>query len=511
MNRHTVLRNASANFLGKVANRGVRVLLVPLQIKVLGEEAFGLLGLYALAAGLIAVLDLGLSITAQREVARIAGGGRTAGQDIRDLTRTFELPYWLVGGLAGCAVLLSAGWFTDNWVTAPSLSRGTVTFCVTIIGLLLIARWPVSLYRGVLYGLQRQVGTNILAVFVETLNGVGSVAVLLICPKVEAFFVWQLVSGIVEIAGYVWLCWRCMRQRGMPRPRFRPAIFGRVWRYALGVNAMSLIGTVFARSDGFILSKLLPINFLGYYSIAQRAPTLIGIISNSILPATTPIVVALYGQRDSTELSQLYHRQARWLSFLSVGVAFPLAAFAYPLLRLWTQSETVANAVWLAFALLVAASALEIASNSVNQVSLACGFTHPPILVGLAEGAVVAIGTFVLAPRLGVVGAALSWSLSRVVRYASYPLLVNQLVLPGEARQWFLSDTLPIFGIGALCFGGAWGFHRLLVGAVQSGLLWIPVALLAGSLYIGLVLSLNLIPEWRSLPHLLGIWISRSA
>lgn len=498
LNRRLILKNSTANLLGQLTNKGVRILLVPLQINFLGEQAFGLLGFYALVAGFMAFLDLGLSLTANREVARLNMESTEGKREIQDLVRTFEVPYWIIGLLVGGALALSANWIVDHWIAAPDLPHATVVFAVRVIGALLAARWPVSLYRSILLGLEYQVRANGLGIAVELLNGVGTLGLLLIYPDVKLFFLWQLLLGIIEIIGYISLTWCSVRDRRSTLPRFRLDILRRVWRYALGVNTVSLLGAVFGRADGLILSKLYPITFLGYYSIAQRVPPLLGIFPASSIPATTPSLVAQYERGDEPEMSRLYHRQMRWLSFISAGMAGALATFSLPILLLWTQSRTVADATAVSFALVAVGAALETMTNPVNQLSLACGFTRPPIIVNFLTGIIVAVGTLILAPRLGIAGAALAWLIARIAMYFVFPVLVHRSVLKSEVRPWFLGDTLPFLIVAAITFGSTNIAHQRFA-RFSDGLLWIPLLLLAAGLYVALVLWINLLPDWRAM------------
>lgn len=496
-----ILKNSAANFLGQLVSKGLKIVLVPLQINILGDQAFGLVGFYALILGLSASLDLGLTVTANREVARLNSATANGMRGLRNLVRTFEIPYWVMGGLLGALVLSCAGWFADNWITAPDLPRKTIVFSVSTIGLMVAIRWPISLYRGVLFGLQHQVQANLLGIGLEILAGVGSVLVIILYPCLEAFFLWLLVAGIAEIAGHVWYCWQVLSDSRLPRACFRLSELKRVWRYALGVNTTLLIGSVLGRADGLILSKLLPISYLGYYSIAQRIPPLIGMFSTSLIVATTPTVVRQYEQGENSQMSHLYRRQTRWLSFLGTGMAGTLAAFSYPILLLWTQSESIASITALPFAIISAATALDAMINPVNQLSLSCGFTGPSIAVSSIASIIVAAGTFALAPGLGICGAALAWGASRMSVFMLYPLLVHRLVLRGYAKAWYLYDTLPLLAVGGLCFGGG-GFLYHLFASSTDNMFWIPIMVAAGFLYVAIVLVLDLIPDWRNLARL---------
>jgi O-antigen/teichoic acid export membrane protein len=83
-------RNLIANYLGQgwVAIMGLA--FIPIYIKFLGIEAYGLIGLFALLQAWLALLDMGMTPTLGREMARFTGGSHTA-QSIRDLLRSIEI------------------------------------------------------------------------------------------------------------------------------------------------------------------------------------------------------------------------------------------------------------------------------------------------------------------------------------------------------------------------------------------------------------------------------------
>ena len=62
---------------------------IPLYIKYLGIEAYGLIGLFAVLQAWLVLLDMGMSPTLSREMARFTGGHHSP-QSIRDLLRTLE-------------------------------------------------------------------------------------------------------------------------------------------------------------------------------------------------------------------------------------------------------------------------------------------------------------------------------------------------------------------------------------------------------------------------------------
>lgn len=89
-------RNTIANFIGQgwVALMGLA--FIPIYIRYLGVEAWGLVGFMSMLQAWFVLLDMGLTPTLSREMARFQAGAHSA-QSIRNLLRSLEVIY---GGVA---------------------------------------------------------------------------------------------------------------------------------------------------------------------------------------------------------------------------------------------------------------------------------------------------------------------------------------------------------------------------------------------------------------------------
>ena len=83
-------KNVVANFLGQGWRALMGLVFIPLYIKYLGIEAYGLIGIFALLQAWLALLDMGMRPALGREMARFTSGAHNA-QSIRDLLRTIEV------------------------------------------------------------------------------------------------------------------------------------------------------------------------------------------------------------------------------------------------------------------------------------------------------------------------------------------------------------------------------------------------------------------------------------
>ena len=183
------------------------VIFIPLYIKFMGIEAYGLVGVFASLLALFSVLDMGLSATMTREMARLSALDPT-GRDARGLARTLEVIYWSVALLLGLAVIALAGPIAEYWVKPDRLEPAVVKQALMITGGVVALRWPVAFYSGGLRGLDRQPLLNLILCACATLRGLGSVLVLwLISPTIQAFFMFQIIVSAVETSCLVAALW----------------------------------------------------------------------------------------------------------------------------------------------------------------------------------------------------------------------------------------------------------------------------------------------------------------
>ena len=149
-------RNIVSNYLGQGWTGLIGLVFVPLYIKYLGIEAYGLIGIFVLLQAWLVLLDIGMSPTLNREVARQAAGASSA-ESLRDLVHTFEI---ICAGMALLIVLVlgaASDWVAQDWLNANGLSRTVVSQALSIMGLVAGLRFIEGLYRGAILGLQMHV------------------------------------------------------------------------------------------------------------------------------------------------------------------------------------------------------------------------------------------------------------------------------------------------------------------------------------------------------------------
>ncbi len=309
-------RNIAANFCGSIWTGLMGLVFVPLYIHFIGIEAYGLVGFFATLLALFGLLDLGLSSTLNREMARLAVREGN-GQEMRDLVRTMEIPYWAMGLLISIIVIVMSRFIAYHWVNAQKLSLQTVQTAITLMGLAVAFQWPISLYSGGLMGLQRQVLLNLINVVMATFRGLGAVLILwLVSPTVEAFFSWQIGVSVVHVV-LIAIFLRHNLPNSPEAPRFRRKLLLNIWRFAVGMTGITVLSTILMQLDKVILSRMLSLELFGYYSLASMVAMTLYRFVSPVFIATYPRMTNLVALGATEEIRKLYHKSAQLVSVLS--------------------------------------------------------------------------------------------------------------------------------------------------------------------------------------------------
>ncbi len=436
-------RNVAANFAGRGWTAALTVLFPPIYARLMGVESYGLVGIYTSLGGMLSVLDLGLTATLNRELARQSAdtGTEEARQRIRDTARTFEFLFWMMGSAAGVALLLAAPFIASGWIHAQKLPNAVVVRSIRLMGVVLALQWPMGSYNGGLLGLQKQVSANVIQVAFVTLRLVGAAAVLWkVAPTIQAFLLWQAVClGMQTVAT------GAVMTRSLPEAARRGAFHWRVlaatWRFSLGMSVISLVSMPLVQADKVIVSKLFTLEQVGYYTLASSVGLGLTLLSGPIFVAVLPRLTQLV-QEDAVEaLTATYHTSCQLACAVVLPVSAVLALFSREVLLAWSGD---ANLVAIGSRILVFAAI----ANGINGVvslpyalQLAYGWTRLAIMYNVMNLCAVVPLELWLASRYGVVGPAAGWAIINVGYFVFMVQLMHQKLLRRERLRWYVVDV----------------------------------------------------------------------
>ena len=260
-------------------------------------EAYGLVGLFALLQGWLALLDMGMTPTLGREMARFTAREHSP-QSIRDLLRSLEIICFALACVICLLVWAGAGWLASEWLRAEKLSPAAVRTAILVMALVVAFRFVESIYRSALIGLQRQVRYNIANATLATVRSVGAIAVLaFVSPTITAFFLWQAFVSLFSIVVFAHAVHRSL-PRAPVRARFSSAALLGIWRFATGMTGITFLAIALTQIDKLPPSRLLSLEAFGYYTLAAAVTSAIYIVVTPITTAVFPRMVELIARAD---------------------------------------------------------------------------------------------------------------------------------------------------------------------------------------------------------------------
>jgi O-antigen/teichoic acid export membrane protein len=434
-------RNVIANFLGQGWTALMGLAFIPLYIKYIGIEAYGLIGLFSLLQACMSLLDMGMTPTLNREMARFTAGTYSS-QSIRDLLRSIEIVALGIAIVVAGGVALGSTLIAKHWLIAHTLSVEVVAQAITVMGMIIALRLIEAIYRSCIVGLQRQVLFNIINSFLATFRFGGAVVVLiLISPTVEAYFIWHVLVSLLTIGTLAAVVYGSLH-RAERRARFSCTAILSVWRFAGGMIGISFLAFMLTHVDKILLSKLLSLGEYGQYTLAAIVAGALFLIVGPITQAFYPRLCEVQAQGDSAALSDTYHMGAQLVSVLAGSVGIQLILFSDTFLQLWTQDPELAAKVAPLVSLLTLGNLLNGMVHMPYHVQLAHGWTSFGLKVNAVAVLIIVPAILWATPQYGAEGAAWAW----VTLNAGYVLIVSyymfRRVLCADRWRWITQDLM---------------------------------------------------------------------
>ena len=490
-------KNILANYLGQGWSAVMGLAFVPMYIHYLGMESYGLIGLFAVMQAWMVLLDMGMSPTLTREMARFTAGAHSP-QSIRDLLRSLELTCFSLATLIALCVWAASDYLAKGWLKADKLPVAVVAQALTVLAFVVALRFVEGIYRGSLFGLQRQVWYNSANAIVATVRSGGSLAVLAwVSPTIQAFFVWQALASSLSIAVMA-----AGVHRALPKPpsapKFSYVALAGVWRFAGGMMGITVLATLLTQVDKVLLSHLLLLESFGYYTLAATVAGALFMVVGPVTAAIYPRMVELSTQDSQSAFIAIYHQGAQLITILIAPAAMLLGFFPSGIMFMWSGNVELAENT----APILSALALGTFLNALMwlpyQCQLAHGWTSLTLKINLAAVAALIPAIFWVVPRYGALGAAWIW----VALNAGYVFIdiqfMHRKLLPNEKWRWYFADLLlPIGGaIGVMLLA-----RQLQPASYQDRWHWFVFLLIAG----GLALAVSTVLADRIRPWLLSI------
>lgn len=342
----SIKKNVLFNYLGQFYIAFVGILILPLFLKHMGAEAYGLIGFFTMLQGWLQLLDLGMSPTMGREVARLKAQPQSAYQ-LRSVVRSLEVIFLTIAVIIFCTLFFSKSWISHEWLTVNQLKADTVTSCVGIVAVIICLRWIASLYRSGINAYEQQVWMNLVDIILATLRAPVALAIVIFSKgNVLYYFYYQLVLVAIELMVIYSKFYNFLPKTHQKINFISIDELKQIAPFALGIAYTGGIWVVTTQLDKLLLSKVLSLAEYGYFSLIATISSGLSILSGPISRAVLPRMTALLSQGKEAEMLRLYRNASRLVVCIISPVSIMLALYAKEIVYIWTGNMKAAE--WIA-------------------------------------------------------------------------------------------------------------------------------------------------------------------
>ena len=442
----SVKGSLAANYASQAYVTLLGILVVPVYLKHMGPEAYGLVGFFAVLQAVFNLLDLGLTPTMARETARLRGGAVSAHDFVR-LYRSLTLIFVGTAALGGILLFALADPIATTWLGSSALHRDDIVAAVQIMGLSVAMRWLGGLYRGVVSGAERLVwlsGFNAAIATLRFVGVLGSMALWGFSPQV--FFLHQLAVAALELLGLYGASSRLVPKA--PAQELSPGDLLRTvrptLRFSLTIAFTSTMWVIITQTDKLLLSGVLPLGEFGYFASAVLVAGGITLITGPVSSVIMPRMARLHAEGNPAEVRRIYNSATQLVAITAGSAAATMAWCAEPLMYAWTGSREITDHTADVLRLYAIGNGLLALSAFPFYLQYARGSLRYQFVGNCLMGLALVPSVLYAASNFGGVGVGSAWVTVNALYLLLWVAYAHRQLEPGLHVKWLRTNVLAV-------------------------------------------------------------------
>lgn len=442
----SVKKNMIANYASQIYITLAGIVMLPLYLKYMGAETYGLLGFFTMLQAWFNLLDLGLTPTISREAARLKADASRA-LEFRRLFRSLSIIFFATALVGGSIIFLLSPYISSKWLNAEVLSYGQVALAVQIMGACVALRWMGGLYRGVISGVEQQVWLGGCNLVITTLRFIIVFPVMWYFSfTAKTFFIFQLCVAIFELI----LLWNKSRlivsefvfESDLIGWSMRPV--KSILKFSMTIAFTSSVWVFATQTDKLLLSKLLSLKEYGFFTLAVLVASTVMVISGPISSAIMPRMANLYSQNKKNDVIELYKKSTQLVSMLAGALTLILLCAGDSVLYIWTGGTALQDDTGLILKLYALGNGFLAIGAFPYYLQYAKGSLSYHLRGNLIMILVTLPTTYFATTYYGAVGAGYTWMIINLSFLLFWVAYVHGRLMPGMHMRWLINDVLKV-------------------------------------------------------------------
>ncbi len=441
-------KNTALNFLGVLLPLLVGIVAIPLAIKGLGTEGFGILSIAWIILGYLTLLDFGLS----RATTKFAAENLKKNDihAIPSILWTAILMSFCFGCLGTVIFYLATPQLINSLFNIPTVyldeTRQSFYLLAYALPFLLVS---ISL-KGMLSAVQRFDLVNWVSIPVGIVNFIFPALSVWFDISLPIIVLYIVGSRVIATCVYFLFCLKiypnCRR-----KPQLDFTILKKLLSYGGWVTITGVVSPMLVYIDRFFIGSFLSLNSLTYYSAPVEAVTRLGILPQAIMTTIFPEFSKKFDFKDQKRIYFLFWKSMKMILLTTGVISLVLFFNAHDILNLWLGSTFAiqSTSIFKIFSISVLINFLALVPFTYLQ-----GIGRPdlPAKFHLIELPFYIFFLWFLIKTFGIIGAAYAWFIRVTIDFVllfmwSFKFLPELSKEVRVTNIWNVLKLLALFGL----------------------------------------------------------------
>jgi O-antigen/teichoic acid export membrane protein len=401
---HLFARNAAFNIVGEAITFCIAVISVPLIVRRLGTDAFGILSIAWVVLGYMSLFDLGLARATTKFVAECISTSED--QKIPSLIWTSVSLQFLLGTVSGALLAANSRFLAERIFKIPAPLAGEARTAFLFLAIAVPMVLVTNSLRGSLEAVQRFNLINYIKIPTNVLMFSSPLLLIPFSGRLSSIVLLMTLFRLLAMLAFLNFCRPLLRKANL-RPSAVIHVLKRLVKYGGWVTVSNMTGPLLLYGDRFAIGALLSVTALAYYTGAADMVNRTLVIPASLGTTLFPAFSSLEAAGAKEKLVDIYGRALKYLVVVMGPVLLLVAVFSRDILQVWLGPVFARQST---VTLQILTLGVFINSFGILPFSLLQGVGRPDVtaIFHLLELPIHLGLVWLLVPRMGITGAAIA-------------------------------------------------------------------------------------------------------
>ena len=409
--KNKLFKDSFLTFLSQIVVIVLAIIVIPVVVKQLSMEEFGVLSLLWGVIGYFSLFDFGLSRAVTKYVAEIKNSNSSF-----DTTKAIQnsiLLSIIIGIVSGILFFLFSNLVVKEWLKIPEKFLGSSIQSFYIASFSVPAVVIYGTLRGIFFAYDKVRVANLFQLSMGILQWSGTlICVLLGFHLVEIIFVTVVVRIFIAVIG-IFILFKIENNLNL-KFNLDFKIVKQFLNFGGWITISQTISPLYMYLDRFLIGIFSSISVVGFYTLPHEAMSRMSILPTSISTVVFPMLSNF--QNDKKQFLKTYTQSFTLLFLLLFSVVLFFIFFSNEILSLWV-GEKIAKESALVFMILLCGFFFNAQAQISATVIHSIGKPSVTAKFHLFELLFMIVLNLIFIPQFGIIGAAIVWSLRVIIDF----------------------------------------------------------------------------------------------